>query len=1009
VRRALDGWTAGRLGSKPAVKPSSRQAVKLRAAALALAIALIASAARAQAPYLTWRTLTTRHFRVNFTPPLEPLARRLAADAERAYDQLSREMHPPRGMIDVTLSDDVDFSNGSASPFPTNRIIVYANPPADESALRYTNDWTQMVITHELTHIFQLDRVRGIWALSQHIFGRATPTFPNVYAPSWILEGMAVYEESNLAGAGRIQGSEHRMIARSSTIDGAFPRLGAWSLGQGRYPFGEAAYAYGSLFMDYLAKTRGDTSIRKFVEAESKYLIPYLLNPPARSGFGVSFSKAWGEFRDSIARTIREPGARPLQAWRQLTRDGPYAFDPRWVGDTAILYSGGPGKQTFGAYRVDASGARHRIGRRNGSSPNLPLANGDLLYSQLEFVNPYQERSDLFVQHGTKQQRLTFDKRLTHPDVRADGAIVAAQITPGATHLVRVSPDGKTITPLTPGSFDEWWTEPRWSHSGDRIVASHWLRGNVSQIVVTDTLGRIVHIVSSGRSIESNPSWLPGDAGIMYSSDRDGATQIYVERFADARTFDEASTRRLSDVSTGVFDAVPSPSGRRATAVDFRIDGYHLGVGSYEPSSGTPVPDYRDTLPRAGVAPLITDDTGRVGPYHAWRTFYPRYWLPVINPGIDGGYRFGLTTTGDDVIGRHSMQATLQFPTNNTGIVGEVSYQYAGLGLPILSVDAFQDWQTLGGVFSRAPGRPIIGEVFRRTREADFLATWLRQRVRSALSVSGGFGVEARSHSTNAPVTLAELDTAGELGSPSFPTLTAALGYANYQRPAFSISPEDGVQFNATMRDRLRSGPAGQTGGSLSTVGILSLYKSLDLPGFSHHVLALRGAAGWADVNAAGYYVVGGVSGGTIQIVPGYTVGEGRSTFPVRGFPSGTLFGTRAFTGSAEYRAPLRMVGDAPGILPFFLDRTSLTLFTDVGSAWCPNVAPGREVCNSFDPLLTRRIEIASAGAELNVNLGVLSWDSPYRFRLGVVAPTYNRALFGQSAVQVYVVTGVYF
>ena len=61
MRRALDGWTAGRLDSKPAVKPSSRQAVKLRAAALALAIALIASAARAQAPYLTWRTLTTRY------------------------------------------------------------------------------------------------------------------------------------------------------------------------------------------------------------------------------------------------------------------------------------------------------------------------------------------------------------------------------------------------------------------------------------------------------------------------------------------------------------------------------------------------------------------------------------------------------------------------------------------------------------------------------------------------------------------------------------------------------------------------------------------------------------------------------------------------------------------------------------------------------------------------------------------------------------------------------------
>jgi len=315
----------------------------------------------------------------------------------------------------------------------------------------------------------------------------------------------------------------------------------------------------------------------------------------------------------------------------------------------------------------------------------------------------------------------------------------------------------------------------------------------------------------------------------------------------------------------------------------------------------------------------------------------------------------------------------------------------------------------LGGVFSRSPGRPIIGEVFRRTRNAEVLATWLRQRVRTALAFTGGVALESRSHSTTAPVSIASLDSAGELGSPNFPTLIAAVGFANYQRPPFSISPEDGIQFNTTVRDRLRSGPAGQGSSSLSTVASLSLFKSLDLPGFSHHVLALRGAAGFADDRADGYYSVGGVSGGTFQIVPGYSIGEGRSTFPVRGFPAGTLIGTRAYAGSAEYRFPLRMVGESPGMLPFFLDRTFVTLFSDVGLAWCPNVATGREVCNTFDPLLTKHLEIASAGAELNVNLGVLSWDSAYRFRLGVVAPTYNRELFQQKPVQAYFVVGVNF
>ena len=124
----MDGWTAKRRRRPLAprvwrltsrlfrVHLSTRPPVHLVLAAI-----LLTRTAAGQAPNLTWRTLTTRHFRINFNPPLEPLARRLAADAERAYDQLSHEMHPPRGMIDVVLSDDVDFSNGSATSFPSNR------------------------------------------------------------------------------------------------------------------------------------------------------------------------------------------------------------------------------------------------------------------------------------------------------------------------------------------------------------------------------------------------------------------------------------------------------------------------------------------------------------------------------------------------------------------------------------------------------------------------------------------------------------------------------------------------------------------------------------------------------------------------------------------------------------------------------------------------------------------------------------------------------------------------
>ena len=116
-----------------------------------------------QDPSRHYETIGTPHFRVSFTTPLEAVARRVAANAERAYGQLSGELHPPRGPIDVLVTDDFDFSNGSATMYPTNRIIVYAMPPVNEFSLRYTTDWAQIAATHELTHIFQRDRVRGVW------------------------------------------------------------------------------------------------------------------------------------------------------------------------------------------------------------------------------------------------------------------------------------------------------------------------------------------------------------------------------------------------------------------------------------------------------------------------------------------------------------------------------------------------------------------------------------------------------------------------------------------------------------------------------------------------------------------------------------------------------------------------------------------------------------------------------------------------------------------------------
>jgi hypothetical protein len=191
-------------------------------------VAGVSRGARAQvAPDNDWRTLRTEHFRVHFTPELEPLARRAAANAERAWAQLAAELPPPRGPVDLVVSDDVDVTNGYATTFPTNRIVVYAHPPVDNPSLRFYDDWNVLVVTHELAHIFHLDRSAGWWRVGQRVFGRSPFLFPNQYLPAWVTEGMAVYYESRLTGSGRVAGTHHRALAASAAPAGPRPRDGA--------------------------------------------------------------------------------------------------------------------------------------------------------------------------------------------------------------------------------------------------------------------------------------------------------------------------------------------------------------------------------------------------------------------------------------------------------------------------------------------------------------------------------------------------------------------------------------------------------------------------------------------------------------------------------------------------------------------------------------------------------------------------------------------------------------
>jgi hypothetical protein len=967
-----------------------------------LVACLVAGARRLGAqvdPSVRWETLHTAHFRIHFNPQLEDQARRTAVNAERAYAALARELVPPRGIVDIVLADNVDLTNGQATPFPTNRIIIYAYPPVDAPTLRYYGDWNALVIQHELTHIFHLDRARGWWRIAQKVFGRNPVLMPNLYTPAWLTEGLAVYYESRLTGFGRLAGTAHRTLAEAAARDTLLPRLDQLSLIAPEWPNGEGPYVYGSLLFSYLSATRGAATIPAFIEYSSGAPIPFLLDRTSRAAFGISFEDAWRAWRDSALRVAAVPDLHALTL-RTITHEGYNAYFPRWIDSTTLIYAADNERDLPGVYAVTLAGRQWRIDRRNGTSPNAPIPTG-LVYSQLDYTSPYAIRSDLYRTDLGHDTRLTHGARYSDPDARPDGRIVAIWGHQASTQLILLSADGRHVVSITPYAADTEWSEPRWSPNGHRIAAVRWERGGYMSIVVMDTAGRAVQTILRERAVIASPSWTPDGRSVLFTSDRTGRAEVYRAGVDSDASRGAGAVVLVGGGGAGVTYPAVSPGGSWLAVTELRGDGYHVGVTPFDSTHGYPLTDDSARADSAVVPPLARD-SGRITRYSPWVGLIPRYWMPVANTSDQGYFQLGAYTSGYDVLQRHSyaLQALYDFHEPSQ-VELSATYEYRGIGFPVLDAGGEEYWthQPLANVEGQT-----VGELVHRTVTASIAETLLWPRARTNTSWSVGADLEARTYSTD-PGPLIDAIDPFYSSHPYFPSVYTTIGWSNATTPDLSISPENGVTLATTLRQRWQQAASATTERSMVTVA--DVYRALGLfNGFAHDVLAAQVALGLENDGAISTFTAGGRSGQAVQIVPGVTVGDEPRVFSVRGFPSGAANGTRAMAGSLEYRLPLFAPGRGLHLLPFFLGKTSLTVFGDGAEAWCPvhlGVLPG--VCDAQDA--ERRL-LSSVGAELNFDTS-LQYDVPYRLRLGMAVPTSNGAAYGASPVDFYVTFGLPF
>jgi hypothetical protein len=307
----------------------------------------------------------------------------------------------------------------------------------------------------------------------------------------------------------------------------------------------------------------------------------------------------------------------------------------------------------------------------------------------------------------------------------------------------------------------------------------------------------------------------------------------------------------------------------------------------------------------------------------------------------------------------------------------DLSYSFAGLGNPVLGADAIVAWDHLA--FYDAGG-DLEGYLAQQFIAAAASALIRRDRVRWSSYLLGGAEVQ-RSELRAYPGTFLFQFAPGVDDPRMTKSLIVAAGVSTMQGAQLALAGADGIDLDWQYRLSFGAGIDEEEIGQTILTGRAA--KSLPLPGFARHVVSVRGAYGIMGHRSAGAFGAGGVSGSSLEVVPGYAIGNARHTFGVRGFDPGQQIGVRAAAASFEYRTPLTLLGRGVRLWPLFFQKASVVGFADAGTAWCSFVVIDSFTCENAN---LKKVWMQSVGAELVIDAAI-HYDALYRFRFGIAHP----------------------
>lgn len=610
-----------------------------------------------------WKTLRTEHFDVIFSAQQQNLGYYYAEVAEAAYKNLATVFTNPVERLVLVVNDTTDISNAYATVIPYPLIMAYPVQVGAHDSLSEAGEWARELVTHEMTHILQLEPANGVYTFFRPIFGSIVA--PNLLMPLWWKEGMSVEMETRFSPRGRLrsvfQDTSYRAFVLAHklftyTLDDANEMLPS-------FPYGSRPYLLGSSLWSEISKD-GDAKTADYIVKRQSERAPYFISEPMEEAIKFDYVEEY----DRMLNSINENAEVQLKILNTVTPNSLTYIEHKGHNSSLPTIS----KKFQLLAFVDRMDVDPKIVVRDLKEPNKSLKfkalpSGEIsgivfhpnekkiLYSKINDLNSKYITSEIYEYDFDKEKscQLTKGLRAREASYSADGdRIVYISTFDGKTQINIINRAQNISETIASSNYDQRLSSPIFWDSNTVLAALRDDQGQ--QFLIKIDLKTLTK--EKINLPYPNISFLKKIADKLYfNSTENGVRNIYV-------TADLKTAKPVTHLLTGAWSYAVDEDQNSLWLSVLTDSGFQLANTPFFKSEAA-LPKIKNALAERyakydakSIAAMTNQENQKLinEDYSASHYLWPRYWIPFVSStNTNQGAYFSAQTSGSDPLSIH--------------------------------------------------------------------------------------------------------------------------------------------------------------------------------------------------------------------------------------------------------------------------------------------------------------------------------------------------------------------